>query len=146
MDSLLFSLVLRKKLLLIHLHNQVTFYITHEITVIYSRVQIACASTTSCSGYSGDRNIWIGVTCSGAATTAAQVISSPSSSLGWSTSTAVTTVFTPGAAPWAASNEPDPGETSVRMILSGTGTASTGYSVTGWRGISSTQTYNFGIW
>ena len=107
-----------------------------------------CASTSGCSsGSSGDRQIWIGVQLSGAASTATQVIYSPSTGLGWATNTAVTSFFTPGSTTyWTLATEPDAGETQVRLVISGSGTSSTGYTISGWKGIGSTQTFNFGIW
>ena len=106
-----------------------------------------CASTSACSSDSSSRNIWIGVQCSSAASVAAKAIYSPSTGLGWATNTAVTSTFTPGSTTyWAASNEPAASDTLVRLIISGTGTSSTGYSISGWRAVTSTTNYNYGIW
>jgi hypothetical protein len=119
----------------------------NQRTATANFAKTGCASTTSCYSGSGDRNIWIGVQCSGAASTATQVIYSPSTGLGWATNTAVTSLFTPASLTyWAGTTEPDAGETQVRLIITGTGTSSASYSISGWRGILSTTNYNYGIW
>ncbi len=106
-----------------------------------------CASTSGCSsGASGERQIWIGVQLSGAGATGSQLVYSPSTGLGWATNTAVTSTFTPGSTTYWVSGEPSGGDVTVRLVISGSGTASSGYSITGWKGIISSQTYTYGIW
>ena len=119
----------------------------NQRTATANFAKTGCASTTSCSSGSGDRNIWIGVQCSGAASIATQVIYSPSTGLGWATNTAVTSLFTPASTTyWADANEPGAGEIVVRLVITGTGTSSTGYTDYGWRAVTSTTNYNYGIW
>ena len=109
--------------------------------------QTGCASSSTCSsGASGERQIWIGVQCSGAAATGSQLIYSPSTGLGWASNTAITSTFTPGSLTYWVSGEPSGGDVPVRLVITGTGTTSSGYTITGWKGITTGTTYNYGIW
>lgn len=115
-------------------------------TATINFAKTGCASTSACSsGASGERQIWIGVQCSGAASTASQLVYSPSTGLGWATNTAVTSLFTPASTTYWTSGEPSAGDVTVRLVISGAGTSSSGYTTVGWKGILTSQTYTYGI-